>query len=490
MAEDLVQRVRTAIARYDLLRPDAGPVVVGVSGGADSLTLAHVLAALGYDLLVAHLDHGLRAASAAQAEAVRAWAQEQGWPVVVQRASVAQRARQERLSLEDAARRERYAFLFEVAATHQAQAVAVGHTLDDQAETVLLRLLRGAGVEGLRAMQPRTCPTPWHPSIPLVRPLLEVPRAATQAYAQRHALPVQTDESNRDPRFLRNRVRHEVLPLLAQLNPRIREVLARTAAALAADAELLAAMEDEAWERTVAQSTRTWVRVHGPAWRALPRGLRYRVLRRAGQQIHPNPLWRPSWPAIVRGEALWRKGRAEIPQPWIGGLYLLSRPDGLFVMRGPQEPPGPWPQLPAGEQALAWGPGRSLPLAHGWRAVASAILPAEQARMALAERPAGPWEAWLDPEAAPPPWHMGPPRPGERFAPLGLDGHTLTVGNAFTNRKIPRGQRARWPLLRDAHGRLAWFPGYGPAHWARLTKASRQAVHLRLIPPTDTEPAL
>ncbi|NPA31153.1 MAG: tRNA lysidine(34) synthetase TilS, partial [Chloroflexi bacterium] len=116
---------------------------------------------------------------------------------------------------------------------------------------------------------------------------------------------------------------------------------------------------------------------------------------------------------------------------------------------------------------------------------ASAPIPAEQARAALQTAPPGPWEVWLDPDAAPPPWEVAPPRPGERFAPLGMHGHSLTVGDAFTNRKIPLSARERWPLVRDAHGRVAWFPGYGPAHHARLTPASRRAVHLYFIPPAE-----
>ena len=480
----LVQKVAEAIARGGLLRPAAGPVVVGVSGGADSLTLAHVLARLGYALHVAHLDHGLRPESASQAAAVRAWAEAQGWPVQVARATVQARARREKISLEDAARRERYAFLFRVAEAQGAQAVAVGHTLDDQAETVLMRLLRGAGVEGLRAMQPRTCPTPWHPRIPLVRPLLEVPRAAVHAYARAHGLPVQEDASNRDPRFLRNRLRHEVLPLLAELNPRIAATLARTAQALAADAEVLAAAEDEAWAKVVAEATPTFVRLRGDAWRALLPGLRYRVLRRAARHLHPGPFWAPGWEHIVQAEHVLRTGAAPRPRDWVGGLRLLTRPDGLFVLRGAVQPPGPWPQLPT-PTPRELAPGQSLPLAHGWRLQAGPRVPAAQARDSLAHNPPGPWAVWLDADAAPPPWRLTPPRPGDRFAPLGMDGHTVTLGNAFTNRKIPLSLRARWPVLRTSDGRVAWLPGYGPAHWARLTPTSRQAVRLRFIPPPE-----
>ncbi len=487
-------------AREVGLQPHRGPVVVGLSGGADSLALAHGLARLGYPIVAAHLDHGLRPESAAQAQAVRAWAQAQGWPTAVARADVQGRARRERISLEDAARRERYAFLFRVAEAHHAQAVATAHTQDDLAETVLLRLLRGAGVEGLRAMQPRTVPTPWHPRIPLVRPLLAVPRAVVHGYTQALDLPVQPDPSNQDPRFLRNRVRHQLLPLMAQLNPRVVETLARTARVLAAEAEILAQAEQQAWEATVLRATPEAVQLHPQAWPQLLPGLRYRLLRRAARHLLLAPptgtappatarpfWWQPSWRAVQRADQVLRQAAAPRPQPWVAGLYLLTRPDGLFVLRGPHTPPGPWPQLPAGSP-LPLEPGQTQALAHGWQVQASALIPAHEARAALQASPPGPWEAYLDPDAAPPPWHLTPPRPGDRFAPLGLGGHTLTVGDAFTNRKIPLSLRPRWPLLRTSDQRIAWFPGYGPAHWARLTPASRHAVRVRILPPEEHAP--
>jgi len=480
---DVLTSLRAALSQYALLPERERPVVVGVSGGADSLTLAHALARLGYRPVVAHLDHGLRPESAAQAERVRTWARAQGWPVVVARADVAARAQAERISIEDAARRERYAFLFAVADRHHAQAVAVGHTMDDQAETVLLRLLRGAGVEGLRAMQPRTAPTPWHPHIPLVRPLLFVRRAATQAYARDHHLPVQDDPSNQDVRLTRNWIRHELLPRMAHINPRIVETLARTAQALAADEAVLAAAENDAWTRAVAEATPHFVRLRADEWLPLLPGLRYRVLRRAARHLRSQPFWwEPGWERIVEADAVLRNRAAPLPRPWVGGLYLLTRPDGLFVLRGNRIPPGPWPQTADARPRLL-RPGETMALAHGWRLAAAEPIPATQAP--VEGRDLGPWEVWLDPDAAPPPWQVAPPRTGERFAPLGLKGHTLTVGDAFTNRKIPRSVRARWPLVRDAAGRIVWFPDYGPGHHARLTPHSRRAIRLHILPPLE-----
>ena len=228
--------------------PSAGDtLVVALSGGADSLALTDILATLararGFRLVAAHLDHGLRPESRDDAAFCAAFCRGLGIECRVGAAAVRARARRDHSGLEDAARRERYAFLRRVKEEEGATAIAVAHTRDDQAETLLLRLLRGAGATGLSAMRPR--------SGDVVRPLLGTSRRAVRRHLQVKGLAWREDPTNADPAFLRNRVRHELLPLLeARFNPRLRETLARTAALLADDAALLAEMADGLWTRT------------------------------------------------------------------------------------------------------------------------------------------------------------------------------------------------------------------------------------------------
>ena len=138
-------------------------LVIGVSGGADSLTLAHCLRQAGVNFLAAHLDHGLRPSSAREAEWVRALFSSWGLPCSIRRVEVGGFAREHKLGLEEAARRCRYEFLFQVAEENKAQAVAVGHTADDQVETILMHFIRGSGINGLRGIQPRALLTEFHP---------------------------------------------------------------------------------------------------------------------------------------------------------------------------------------------------------------------------------------------------------------------------------------------------------------------------------------
>lgn len=218
----LARTVNAFSQTYGLLSPGDG-VVVGVSGGPDSRVLLDVLSRLSakyaLDIRVAHVNYGLRGTESDEDEAfVRNLAREYGYPVSVKRVrSIAQRG-----DMENRLRDIRYRFFEQVRARYGLRSVAVGHTRDDQAETLLLHLLRGSGLRGLRGMLPRNGT--------VIRPLLGIGREDVLGYCRRYQLPYRTDSSNRDVRFVRNRVRHRLLPYLERnFNPAIRRTLARTA---------------------------------------------------------------------------------------------------------------------------------------------------------------------------------------------------------------------------------------------------------------------
>ena len=224
-----------------------GRVVVAVSGGADSVALLLAFDELiragrmGLALKVAHLDHGLRGETGAgDARWVAELARELGYEFELGGATVAERASESRDNLEQAARRERYEFLGRVGREWDARAVAVGHTLDDQAETLLLALLRGSGARGLGGMRERRGFHETNDELLLVRPLLEwARRAETVKYCESRGVSVRADAMNEDERFARVRVRKSLIPQLETFNPRAVETLARTASLLRAEADAL-----------------------------------------------------------------------------------------------------------------------------------------------------------------------------------------------------------------------------------------------------------
>ena len=216
-----------------LLRP-GDRVLVAVSGGPDSVCLAHFLARLSerrpLRLSLVHFDHGLRASSGADARFVRRLAGSLGLPVATIRLPVRAAARRERRGIEDAGRTLRYRALARLARSERANKVATGHQLDDQAEQVLLHLLRGASLKGLAGIPRRRC---LAPGVEVVRPLMCLQRSEVMDYLAYHRLPFRRDPSNRSLRFLRNWVRLRVIPLLESKNPRVRERLAGLAAEVA-----------------------------------------------------------------------------------------------------------------------------------------------------------------------------------------------------------------------------------------------------------------
>ncbi len=279
-------------------------IVVAVSGGADSTAL--LLACdelckarrLGVTLTVAHLDHGLRgAASAADAAWVARLARELGHEAAVACAVVAAEARATRDNLEQAARRVRYEFLARVAREHGAQFVLTAHTLDDQAETLLLALVRGSGAEGLGGMRGARALDAQRPEVLLVRPLLRwARRAETESYCRARGVVVRVDALNEDERFARVRVRQQLLPLLETFNPRVVAALGRTAELLRADADALDAQAAQLLLAAQAKADGTADACAAPA--AWP--LRVDVLRAAAVALRRRTLRR--WLKAGRGD--------------------------------------------------------------------------------------------------------------------------------------------------------------------------------------------
>lgn len=221
--------------------PPHAAAVIGVSGGPDSLCLLDLARQIStLDIIVAHFNHKLRPEADREAEIVRQVAEQIGLPFVTDSADVQVYASENRLSLEEAARLLRYRFLFAQARIQHAGLVAVGHTADDQVETILMHFLRGAGLAGLKGMAGRACPNEFDREIPLVRPILHLWRRETESYCHEHNLHPINDPSNTDETYFRNRLRHNLIPELENYNPRFKNVLLRTAEALAGDYEVVA----------------------------------------------------------------------------------------------------------------------------------------------------------------------------------------------------------------------------------------------------------
>lgn len=430
--------------------------VVAVSGGSDSVGLLRLLHAsarrLGLELTIAHLNHGVRGDEArADAEFVAELARSLDLPFE-EGSWKPERA----AHFETDARRARYAWLTAVASVRGASVVAVGHTSDDQAETILHRILRGTGPRGLAGMpaRRRLNDAAW-----LVRPLLGVGRSDVQSYLKSIGQPYRLDASNVDVSRTRARIRHDLLPKLAQeYNPAIAAALVRlgrlTGACYRALHEHVNRLEAAA---TISRSIEE-VALDRELVAVLPPALRAELLR---------AVWR------TQG---WPEG-AMNTRRWCQLACWVKRPEGERISMGA----GVDAEAVAGAIRLhRTEVTAAVPTQGGGRVAfdcpGSALWGC--GRVVLSLDPSGPCQERIDVDALVPSFSVGPPEPGERFEPLGMNGHGMHLGHFLRTRHVPRAERASTPIMRDAHG-IIWVVGHRLAHRVRLTDRTQRVGYLR-----------
>jgi tRNA(Ile)-lysidine synthase len=467
----LQQRVRRSIER-DALIPVGSAVLAAVSGGSDSVALLRLLLELapgcGFTVAgVGHVNHGLRGKASEGDEAFcRRLAVRLGLPIEVQRRDVAALARARRTSIEAAAREARYEALAEMAARLGADLIATGHTRDDQAETFLLRLLRGAGSSGLSGIRPLRGA--------VVRPLLETRRQELRQYVKSIAQPFRDDASNRDTAIPRNWVRHRLLPLLARrLNGDIVEVLARQAGVLRDESALLDQMADDAARKVAAPGRRGALELDGPALLALPPAVARRIVRQAlGRMADGQFLGASHVEAVLELAAGERpRGAADLPGARVerigAGVVLYSR--GRASVRA----------LGAYRYALAV-PGL-LDLPECGCAIAARRRQRRSGQRAALQVVSGDRDmAVIDAAAARGGLAVRGRRPGDWIRPLGMRGRKK-LQDVLVDRKVPRAERDRVPLVVDADDQVLWVAGHVVSHVARVTDSTRSMVVLKLI---------
>jgi tRNA(Ile)-lysidine synthase len=474
----LIDLVRQTLRRHAMA--DAGSrLLLAVSGGSDSVALAHLaheLAAAG-ELAVAglaHFNHMLRDTAARDEAFCRRLADDLGWPIVIDREDVAARAKREKRSLEDAARTARHAFLERARSGIGADAIALGHTRDDQAETFLLRLIRGAGARGLAAMYPRNGR--------VVRPLLFCRRAELRAYLTERGLPFVHDESNDDVTILRNRVRAELLPLLeARFNPRIVETLAGEAD-IARDEWLwisdAAAAFPAGTTRSRADDGSAVISLELTALAAAPAALRQTIVWRAMDEAAAGSS--VSFDHVRAALRLMESEGGAVDAPGhrverVGDrLVLTSRPAGTAGRWRPANPTNlfEYPLSIPGEVVL---PEAGCAISAEPADSASDI---DAGAMVGSGEPAGD-VALVRRDLCRGPLAVRNRRPGDRFRPAPR-GPRKKLQDFFVDAKARRAGRDRVPIVVDEQGRIVWVAGYAIDAAFRVTDPAQGVLILRL----------
>jgi len=467
----LIDRVRRTIREQDLITPGSR-IIVGLSGGADSVALTLLLSELSTEgafeiARLAHVNHGLRGAAADEDETFcRTLAGRLALPIDIDRVDVDALARDGRRSIEEAGRDARYRFFDHVADLTGADRIAVGHTLEDQAETFLLNLLRGAGARGLSGMHARTGR--------IIRPLLNLRHADLRQFLAGRHEPFREDETNQDTSLLRNRVRHVVIPFLEQqFSPGVPAILARNADIAREDAAWMAAETARVCDR-VARSGHDGIELDCRALSgeapALARRIALRALEAAsgGRFVgfdHVEALL-----ALIRGEPL---GAADFPG-------LRAERLGTQVMLRPRPAParGGREARPGFCYALSV-PGRIVVAEAGMVVTAEqGPAPPEGGMAGLVAGPSG-RIAVVDSSAAGRQLRVRSRKPGDRFRPLGLAG-TKKLQDFFIDRKVARCERDNVPLVVDGQNRIIWVAGYAVGEEFRVTAETGAVVILKL----------
>lgn len=473
----LRSRALETIRRHGLARPGER-VLVALSGGADSVALLLLLRELEQDGALtiagaAHLNHQLRGAEADGDEAFcAALAGGLGVPFRAERTDVAARARAQKRSIEDAARSARYEFFERAAGELSADVIAVAHTKEDQAETFLLRLLRGSGTRGLAAIQPRAGR--------VVRPLLEVAREDLRAYLASRGQAFRQDSSNADVTIPRNRIRHEVIPYLeSHLSPGVTDVLARDAALARQDEEFLrgeaiklaALIVLTDVESGLSRTLRS-VTLDVAGLRSAPRALGSRVTQAALQRLAGSKSI--TFDHVERVLAL-ADGAGEGRAVSLPGQYAV-RAGGAIVLR-----PGRGP-VPAGANSFAFSlsiPGE-VELGPQRLAVGAERVPAPGDGTGRHRKWAGRGhEVGVAAGALELPLAVRSRRPGDRFRPLGAPGGRK-LQDFLVDRKVARDERDALPLVVDGRDRIVWVVGQSVAEDFRVTDPSQGVLLLKV----------
>ncbi|HUV75177.1 MAG TPA: tRNA lysidine(34) synthetase TilS [Dehalococcoidales bacterium] len=474
------------------LIPEPQKLVVAVSGGPDSVCLLHILVKLreklGISLHVAHLNHQLRGAEAeADAQYVADLARQLDLPATIERRDVKAYQAKQRLSLEEAAREVRYTFLAQVARSIEADRVAVGHTVDDHIETILMHLIRGTGTRGLRGLQPSSQWQSPDISLTVIRPLLPVSREETADYCRYHQLKPRLDASNLSLSPLRNRIRQQLLPLLQSYNPQVVEALLRTARIAADDLAFLDKEVARLWSEIAREHENTII-LDKAKFAELPSALQRYLLRTSIEKLLGN-LKDIETRHIEEIMAALNKPagkRISLPEGLIFSIeydrYLLG-PDPAAL--------SPFPVL---ETELALKVPGKTPL-PGWQVAATIIN--QQGESQRGEAPLTHFPppfsregdkggglpdsltAYFDLDKAGRKLTVRTRQPGDRFQPLGMD-QPKKLNEFMIDSKIPHPWRRRVPIVCSPE-HLLWVVGWRIDDRVKVTEGTRRVLRLEMM---------
>jgi tRNA(Ile)-lysidine synthase len=461
MKDEFVEKINKTISSNRMIEPGE-TVIVAVSGGADSVALLHALwqlkAELAIEIIVAHLNHGIRGVEADQdQEFVEELCGRLGIRLVVEKANVPALAAEMRVGIEEAARKVRYEFLQRVAKENDAGKIATAHTADDQVETVLLNIIRGCGLDGLSGM----------PSVRenIIRPLINIYRAEVESYLNENGLAWQIDTSNLSLDYTRNRVRHRLIPFLEEeFNPNVKKAVL-SLSRLAKDESEAAQIEAErAFLAVVKAKGLECVVFEASAAKTLPRATLRRCLRMAIETVKGDLLdvEYEQVERIIEWLGAGRDFTLTLPS---GKVYAAFADDELSIFRKTEISRVDF------EHRIAV-PGRTEIPELGLAIVTEFVHPGR--------RPENRFQAVMDASKLTGGLTVRPWRDGDRITPLGMKGQKK-LQDMFVDLKIPQAERSRIPVITNEE-KIVWVAGAAVSERVKITDQTQDALWVECLP--------
>lgn len=448
-------------------------IVLGVSGGADSICLMDILSQLQIKTIVAHFNHQLRKESTHDAEFVCQKAKRLHFPFELGAEDIQTLSNKLHRSIEEQGRISRYEFLFRVAEKHNADAVAVAHNADDQVETILMHFLRGCGLAGLRGMIPLSFDHPWKTRIPLIRPLLKYRKVEILKYCSERKLDFVEDESNRDSAFYRNRIRNELIPILETYNPKLKNHLLSLGEITLADYQLLENYSKQNWQACMLELGKNYVLLDKKKILMLPQSQCRWIIQRVFQHLKPDErdidfISVAHFLEFIQNPS--RTGKTD----WIKGITLSMDDSTLYA----SDETGPaldsnYPQM--NSESIRWTGTGEITLSANY-AIRGEIIKLDSDK----KIPKDATQAWMDLDTIRFPLIIRKWKPGDRFEPLGFKGKTVKLSDFWNNVHLAKRTRKYYPVI-ESGGRIIWIPGLRLAQGVAVSDKTKKLLVMTLI---------
>lgn len=443
-------------------------VVAGVSGGPDSLCMLDMLIQNEFKVIVGHLNHRLRPEATREAEIVAKFCGVRSIPCIVSEQDVGTIARELHLSIEETGRKLRYELLFNLAMKEGAQAVLVAHNADDQVETILMHILRGSGLTGLKGMEQRQDLNEWSESIPLVRPLLSLSRLEILEYCDQRGLKPVIDKSNEDTRYYRNRIRNELIPILTSYNPQVKERLIKMADVVQIEDGYLQQVVRSAIETSLTETNERYIVFPLEKTADLDPAILRRMILTLIHQLKPETP-NISHESITRGARFLQQEPQSERVDLAADLELFKYMKKYAILCDREDPLDDlWPQI-KGNLSLNDNLKNDVNLNGNWKLIQSNDIEINREDA---------WRCCLDGELLSD-LTLEPFKPGDKFTPCGMKGRSIKLGDFWTNEGLPVRARAGWPLIRSG-GEIAWVPGFRISETYKVTNNTRKIVSLEI----------